>query len=180
MSARVELIQQDGVAVAVRIRAARATFPMLFFLVWLTGWTIGGVVAFRTFLHSIQSGKIEYFLAVWLIGWLFGWCWVSLMLLWSWTGAEVMTIRDGELSWKLNVLGYGPQKHWSLGAVHNLRVAGLFPTSIWSGRRQQQPWDRKQGTVAFDCNGAQERFGISLSESESQEVVAALSPYIPS
>ena len=118
------------------------------------------------------------FITLWLAGWLLGEVWAVYSWLWSGFGKEIVTIREGALSIRRDILGYGRTRSFPIGNVSNLRASGFFPSdSYWSNYLVQLKL--AGGTVGFDVQGQVKKFGIQLTEPEAQEVVRELKPYLP-
>jgi hypothetical protein len=85
----------------------------------------------------------------------------------------VTTVELGSLRIKRSILGYGPVKNYEITKLSNLRASGFFgPMMSWSSGMAS--WGLSGGTIAFDYEGKTIRFGISLSENDSNQLVDAL------
>jgi hypothetical protein len=119
------------------------------------------------------------FLSLWLTFWLLAEAWGIYWWLWSAFGKEIVTIKEGSLGIKRDILGYGRTRTFPVGSVTNLRASGFFPSnSYWDNYLVQLKL--AGGTVGFDTQGQVKKFGIQLSEPEAQEVVRELKPCLPS
>lgn len=164
----------DGVEL--HISAKREWANLIFLPLWLLGWTVGGGMAIRTLLHPGPSTPRAFF-CLWLVGWLFGELWAIYSWLWSAFGKEIVKVREGTLTTKRDILGYGRIHSFPIGSVTNLRASGIFPsTSYWGNYFTQMRLSG--GTVGFDSQGQIHRFGIQLTEPEAQQVVRQLNPYL--
>ena len=86
-------------------RARRNWFVLPFLAFWLTGWTIGGIVAATTMLVS-GDGAERLFMAVWLCFWALGWVFAVSILGWIIGGRSQIGVRGGalELRWRMPFL----------------------------------------------------------------------------
>src|SRR5215471_11979231 len=89
---------------------------LLFIPVWLAGWTFGGITAMKWVIHP-GSSTPRAFISLWLAGWLLGEVWAVYWWLWTACGKEIVTIREGVLSIKRDILGYGRIRSFPLGSV---------------------------------------------------------------
>ena len=146
--------------------------------IWLAFWTFGGIMAMKWLIHPGPSTP-RAFITLWLVGWLLGEVWVTYWWFWTAFGKEIVTIREGALSIKRDILGYGRTRSFPVGSISNLRASGFFPSnSYWDNYLVQLKL--AGGTVGFDFQGQVKKFGIQLTEPEAQEVVVDLKPYLPS
>jgi hypothetical protein len=88
-----------------------------------------GISSFR---KSPGPSTPRAFITLWLAGWLLGEVWAIYSWLWSGFGKEIVTIREGALSIRRDILGYGRTRSFPIGNVSNLRASGFFPSdSYW-------------------------------------------------
>ncbi len=160
------------------ILAKRDWGSLLFTPVWLAFWTFGGIMVMKWLIHPGPSTP-RAFLSLWLTFWLLSEVWVIYWWLWTAFGKEIVTIKEGSLGIKRDILGYGRTRSFPIGGVRNLRASGFFPSnSYWDIYLVQLKL--AGGTVGFDARGQIKKFGIQLTEPEAQEVVRELKPYLPS
>ena len=158
------------------ILAKRDWGSLIFMPVWLAFWTFGGILAVKVLLHPGPSTPRAFF-SLWLTFWLLAEVWVIYWWLWTAFGKEIVTIREGALNIKRDILGYGRTRSFSIGSIANLRPSGFFPSnSYWENYLVQLKL--AGGTVGFDVQGQIKKFGIQLTEPEAQEVVRELKPYL--
>jgi hypothetical protein len=158
------------------ILAKKDWSSLIFIPVWLAFWTFGGITAMKWVIHPGPSTG-RAFITLWLAGWLLGEVWAMYWWFWTAFGKEIVTIREGALSIKRDILGYGRIRSFPVGSIRNLRSSGVFPSNSY--------WDNYLvalklvgGTVGFDVAGQVKKFGIQLTEPEAQEVVRELKPYL--
>jgi hypothetical protein len=176
MSSRVHKIPSI-VGVELHIFAKKEWGTLIVLPVWLAGWTFGGIMAMKWLLHPGPSTP-RPFISVWLVGWALGEGWAIYQWLWTAFGKEIIRVKEGTLTVKRDVLGYGRSRSFPIGADTNLRASGIFPSaSYWDNYLTQMKIGG--GTVGFDSQGQRARFGIQLTEPEAQEVVRELKPYLP-
>jgi hypothetical protein len=155
----------------IHISSPKNIFMLIFLPIWLTGWTIGGVVTIGVLVTG--KAKEAWFLVIWLCGWIVGESFALYTFLWGLFGFEVITVEFGNLKIKRSILGYGPSKNYEISKLSNLRASGFFgPMMSWSSGMAY--WGLSGGTIAFDYEGKTKRFGISLNEDDSNQLVEAL------
>ena len=168
----------EGVAFEVRITARKQWFLLLFLPVWLAGWTAGGIAAFRQLFSKGIGEEGGMFLLIWLVGWAFGEVFAGYAWVWNALGKEIVRAGSGLLTIKRDILGLGRVRSFQTMEISDLRAAGFFGNTQ-SSSPGMAPWGMSGGTIAFDCRGTTNRFGIQLEEREAREVVERLRPHLP-
>jgi hypothetical protein len=168
---------QTASGTELHILAKKDWGSLIFIPVWLAFWTYGGITAIKWVIHPGPSTP-RAFITFWLAGWMLGEMWAIYWWLWSGFGKEIVTIREGMLSIRRDILGYGRTRSFPIGIVKDLRPSGFFPSdSYWENYLVQLKL--ADGTVGIDVQGQVKKFGVQLTEPEAQEVVQELKPYLP-
>ena len=110
---------------------SRKNWPAVAFLAfWLTGWTVGGFVAWESFAETWSNpDEFSFFLLAWLGGWALGWVFASYTLLWMLFGYETITIGNGAFISSWRALFLGKRKNYQLSEVKRLRWAEIKSNS---------------------------------------------------
>jgi hypothetical protein len=110
--------ERTGSGIRVEI-PARLDWSLLFFVVWLPFWSMGGRhVMIETFIKHDQSA----FNLFWLMGWAFAECYVTAFIIWSLTGRTTLTVDPCQLEIIRRVIGIQIDKQtFSTADVCNLR-----------------------------------------------------------
>ncbi|GLS19895.1 hypothetical protein GCM10007874_29120 [Labrys miyagiensis] len=156
----------------------RNAFVMLFLLVWLCGWTIGGATA----MHNLLSRPFQPFLAFWLCGWLLGEGFVLVSLGWMSTGAEILRSVGSDLEVSYCMLGFTRSKLYRGTAISDLS-ASASPVFSLNGRYGQMSLPflggNKTGSVKFTYGARAIYLAVGLDEAEGQLIVERLSKKLP-
>jgi len=163
----IPVIEQGPDGLSVKMRAPRAVPLVIFFGVWLVGWTYGGIEAMR----ALWSGgsllnPVSLFLLVWLAGWLIGEVAVGFAAAFFLDGAEIVFLDGEKLSQRAEVFGWGWTRRFDLAHATNLR-----PVAGESGSARD--------LIAFDYAGKTMRLGTGLNETEALRVSDALVRHEP-
>ena len=172
---RIELSkEQNGITVCIKTR--KNYFALIFFPIWLTGWTVGGFAA----ISAVLSGANDTgFLFVWLCGWLVGEVFAISTWLWNALGQEVVAITGGSFEYRRELFGKTiTRKTVPVKSLSNLRAAGVYG-STWSWGNSGSQWGFSGGVVAVDEGWDTHRFGIGLEEREAVALVSELQQYLP-
>jgi len=148
----------------------------IFGTLWLVAWW-GSTVAFVASFHAgPQSPPVGLMLLVLLVWIAFSGLY-SYWILWQIAGKEIVTIGNGQMTIKRDVLGFGRTRAYSVAQIRNLRASGLFGSFYsWSG--MMKLYGFKGGVVAFENGDTTQRFGVHLEEPEALEVVENLQAHL--
>lgn len=152
----------------------------LFLAVWLSGWVGGEVSAVRSLLGIFGKGACGpgellpgAFLMFWLTGWTVGGAAACGVFLFSLKGAEIVTLREGTLSLKLETF-------LGLGWTRRLPVAGMAPPKIAAAEvpTGAQPRDGspapRYALIALESGGKKWKLGVGLPEQRAKDLLHAL------
>jgi hypothetical protein len=163
------------------VKARRNWFALPFLAVWLTFWTVGGVIAMTALFAG--AGFDRAFLIVWLVGWAFGWAYAAGTILWQLTGRTMVSVGGGALTHAWRMLFIEREKQYRLSEVRNLRpgdTAGLFGWSRQMGEMPPFMPRNTSGSVRFDYGARTVHLFPGLDEAEGRMIavrLARLSPH---
>ena len=165
----------DGVERVV-IPAQRNLFVMAFMMVWLCGWTVGGVTAI-----SSLFVKFTPFIAFWSCGWALGEVFVLTSLVWMAAGQESLRVVRGDLEVAAEVAGFARRRLYRGADVRDLSASGLVAADPFSRRRMDLPLIRQpsSGGVKFTYGARTIYAGAGLDEPEGRLIVDWLKPRLP-
>jgi len=168
----------DGVPWVVA-RAGRNWLVLPFLALWLTLWTIGGVVA----VHQATSDPSQApFLVVWLVFWAFGWVLAASIVGWQLAGRSLVSVDAGALVTRWQMPLVGRTRRYDAAQVRHLRAASLaWPFAgfgRWS-RAAYPPWFANLGSVQFDYGARTVRVLPGLDEAEGRMVADWLAKRLP-
>src|SRR5208282_1174585 len=101
----------------------------------------------------------------------------SYLVLWHIVGKEIVTIANGQLTIKREILGFGRSHIYPVTKIRNLRASGIFGSPCTLAG-MMNAWGLRGGVVAFDCDGKTHRFGAHLEEDEARQVVENLQSHL--
>jgi hypothetical protein len=160
----------------IAIAAQRNIFIMLFLLLWLGGWTVGGVAA----IGALSSKGFQPFLVFWLGGWAAGEALVAATLCWLFSGVEVLRVLGTDLEVSYQMLGFAKRRLFRGSEIRNLSSCDM-PAF---GRYNQMPLPflggNKMGSVKFSYGARTIYLAAGLDEAEGQLIVDRLRERLPS
>lgn len=170
-------IEQVDEVEQVTVAARRSWFVLAFLAVWLTLWTVGGLLAITQVLTSF-----DLFLAVWLCFWAVGWLYAAATVVWQLRGREVLRVVDRDLEIILRSPGFNRSRVYHGREIARLTAhdgggpfqvhGGAFATAnpLTAGR---------SGSVRFDYGARTVYAAAGLDEAEGRLIVAWLARRLP-
>jgi hypothetical protein len=158
----------------ITIKAQRNLFLMLFLLVWICGWTFGGISAMKALTLGFQP-----FLAFWLAGWALGWVVVVATLGWMLSGAEIVRVIGSDLEVGYRLFGFTRRKLFRGGDIRDFRA---YASPAFGRYNQSSPPflpGNKSGCVKFSYGARTMYLGAGLDESEGRLIVDRLRKRLP-
>jgi hypothetical protein len=167
------VIDRGGSVEMIRIKARRQVFVLLFLPVWLTLWTVGGIVAFA---QVIQ--EFSLFLCLWLCGWALGWIFAASTVAWMLMGSETIRVVGQDLEVGVEIGPWTRRKLYQGGQIKDLRAA---PTNPFSSFQLNSPFMRQMqfGAVQFTYGARTVRLAAGLDEAEGKLIVERLKKSLP-
>src|ERR1700720_4310258 len=105
MRDRVQKLQSLS-GIELQITSKKEWGSLIFLPVWLVGWTFGGIMAMKWILRPGPSTP-RGFISLWLLMWALAEAWTTYQWLWAAFGREIVQVKEGDLSIKRDILGYG-------------------------------------------------------------------------
>ena len=149
-------VSQEAGTLRISIPMRKKPLLFLFFLVWLGGWTLGGIAIGRQLLQ-----KFNLFEALWMCGWVLGETMVTYALLRMAGGQDVVRIDQGVFEVQKQVFGWGVSKRYSPLEIRDLR----FQPESGSGK------GHRDSNLAFDYGAKTLTFGDGIDEAEANQLI---------
>jgi hypothetical protein len=160
----------SGNSLIFSIPARKQWFVVLFFPVWLTFWTFGGIAAIAALLTSPNL-----FILVWLCGWLFGEAFALFTILWMLGGKENIDVASQSIIVRYQLFGMNYSKEYATEYIHDLRVQPMTYPSTWGSRtRTSNVWGFNNGVIVFDYGSKTIRIAGGIDEAEGKQILATI------
>jgi hypothetical protein len=157
-------IQELGDDLIVRFRAHRSWGTIVFLIVWLSIWTLGGGAAFYSLPLAGWGGRA--FLLVWLCGWAYGECFAIASLAWQLCGREVLTVTPQDLEVRREVGRFVRTKRYDAALVRDILAARAQDDD------DEEP--RKDYCLEIAYNDVTVRVGEGMGEREADWMASML------
>lgn len=146
--------ERTGNGIRVEI-PAQLNWTVVFFLVWLAGWTMAGRSVLAKTLAKPSPPAFDF---LWLVGWAFGECFVAVSIIWSLTGRTALEMDPCQLAITRQVLGIRISRRiFSTTDVRNLRYNPI-------GNRRRHSY---QSRIKFEADSRTCSFGAGLEDAEA-------------
>jgi hypothetical protein len=161
-------IQDLGDRLIVRFRPTRSWSLLIFLVVWLTGWTVGGIAAIGELLNVDWRGRL--FLLLWLCGWAFGESFVAGVIAWQLFGRELLIVTPQQIELRKEVGRFARTKLYDVALVRDVGAARI-PND------EDEP-PRMDFRIDFLYDGGTVRVGEGMSQREAEHIAATVSARI--
>jgi len=172
LSERVSVDRREGrTSVVISARLARGRQTIL--VAWFVAWLFCGAYIIHA-RYQIPPGEV---LRQYLLGFLAFWTYFTVVVgkavLWRLKGFELWRIKDGTLTVKDSLFGYGKAHAYF---VDNIQMLGLLKVdeSSWKWQMNQSGWMIGGERLGFEHMGKKVVFGKSLTEEEARRLVPIL------
>ena len=165
------------------VRPRRDWGLRLFMPVWLLGWTAGEVAAFYTVFTAIFGGPRPFagpvgFIAPWLVFWTVGGAIAWMVFAYNIAGRERVSIDGTWITTSRELFRWARSVRMPLADIRRMRFSPpVNSRNSWSSALQQ--WGLGDGSVAFEAEGKTRRFGSSLTEDETSELIEQIQQRFP-
>ncbi len=157
------------------IPAVRIRFVMVFLSIWFAIWTAIGI----TEVVTAQSFKPVALAVIAIAMWSFGWIVAGGMLLWMFSGREIIRIDGGDLEVIRSAFGFSRRRVYRGADIRDLRVE----PRLWRGtpRGGAFPFmgNSRFGAIRFVYSGRTQDLALGLAESEARSVLDWLRKRLP-
>jgi hypothetical protein len=172
LSERVSVDRKDGrtsVVISARLPGTKQTM----LVTWFAAWVLCGlyVVYARTQLPEGDVAR-QYFL-VFLAFWAYFAVLVGKAVLWRMKGFELWRVKNGTLTVKDSLFGYGKATPYFVDNIQKLGMLNVDPRS-WKWQLNQSGWVIGGERLGFEHLGKKVMFGKGLSEEEARQLVPLL------
>jgi hypothetical protein len=152
-------ISQETGTLRISIPMTKKPFLILFLLIWLGGWTVGGISIGSRLLHEFVP-----FDAFWMCGWALGETMVTYTMIRMLGGRDILQVTNGIVEIRKEAFGLGFSKQYLLPEIRDIR----FLPELGSGKRHSE------SGIAFDYGAKTVKFGDGIDESEAKQLISTI------
>lgn len=171
VSDRVSVNREPGrTTVVISARLSRGREALL--VAWTLAWLVcGGLILWETLRQP--KGELRQYLFVFLAFWTYFLVRVGRAALWRLKGFELWRIKDGVLTIKDSVLGYGKATDHAMENISDLGPLDRDQRS-WKWHLNESFWVMGGERLQFTALGRKVAFGKGLNDAEAARLLAIL------
>jgi len=153
----------DGLSVVISARLPRSKEALL--VAWAVAWLVCGVlIAVQTV--NLPAGRMRTFFIVFLAFWLWFALRIGRVVLWRLKGYELWRIKDGALTVKDSILGYGRANDYFVENISRFGPVTIDETS-WKWQLNDSFWVMGGERIGFEHAGRKVVIGKGLTREEA-------------
>ncbi len=171
VSDRVSVKREPGrLSVVISARLPRASEALL--VAWTLAWLVCGVLLLVEALRQ-PKGELRQYLFIFLAFWTYFMVRMGRSTAWRLKGFELWRIKDGVLTIKDSILGYGRATDHVLDNIRELGPMDRDERS-WKWHLNESFWVMGGERLQFTCMGRKVAFGKGLTDAEARRLLAVL------
>jgi hypothetical protein len=172
-------LEQTPVGIRAVMPARWNLLLIIILALWLVGWTWGQFTVI-SLLSNPNFKTPRTFLIVWVLGWTIGGAMALLGILWQLFGKEILAVEDGTLTHRIDILGFGRSRVYSVNRITQLHTVDHSPNMFRSRYAWAPPLlGTDIGPIVFDYGARTIHLAQSLDEAEARMLIAELLKYMP-
>ncbi len=172
LSERVSVERKDGrTSVVISARLSRGRETLL--VTWAVAWFLCGAYIIYARMQLAVGDPVRQYLLVFLAFWTYYMVLVGKAALWRLNGFELWRIKDGTLTVKDSLFGYGKARSYFVDNIQKLGLLAVDERS-WKWQLDQSGWMIGGERLGFEHLGRKIIFGKGLSDEEARQLVPLL------
>jgi hypothetical protein len=169
-------ISTDSDGAAITINGKLEPWKTVVLVLWLAAWLCVGAAVIMEFVR-ITEREMKLLLVVFLVFWAYYLWKVGQVCIYRIQGYEEIRIAQGEVLVTRNILGSGKPKRYFIDNIAGLKHI-VIPEKSWAASYENLWWVLGGERVGFNYQDKFVRFGMQLSEQETQELIRFLKKYM--
>jgi hypothetical protein len=170
LSPFVSIDRREGrTSVAIESRATPMQRTLL--AAWLCAWIAAGVVVLVARSGYPEGDPTRQFMLAFLAFWAYFLVVVGRAVLWRWKGVELWRVKDGVLTVKSSIFGYGKARTYFADNIQQLGLIKIDRES-WKWQWNDSVWVVGGERIGFEHLGRKVIMGKGLTDDEAKRLVA--------
>lgn len=172
LSERVSVDRRDDrVSVVISARVPRGKEALL--VAWSLAWLLCGLYVLYERTRIPAGEPLRQFLLAFLAFWAYFLLMIGRATLWRLKGFELWRIKDGTLTIKDSLFGFGKAHHYFVDNIQKLGMLTMDRSS-WKWQWNESPWVIGGERLGFEHAGRKVVFGKNLTDEEARRLVPVL------
>lgn len=172
ISERVSVERGEGrFSVVISARPGRPQQVLL--IAWTLAWLVCGALILVERSKVPAGDPLRQYLLAFLAFWLYFMLQVGRATLWRLKGFEVWRVKDGRLTIKDSIFGFGRAHHYF---AENIKALGLLNADkrSWKWQWNESVWTMGGHRIGFEHLGRKVAFGKGLTDEEARRLIPLL------
>ena len=165
-------VERTPTAMSVVISTRLPAMQRNLLITWLLAWTVCGIYFVR---EAARPQPREMMLTLWIM--LGFWAYFELRILrvalWRMKGFEIWRVREGELTVKNSLFGYGKATRYFITNIHRFGKLNIEETS-WKWQLSDSFWTRGAERLGFEYLGKKVAIGRGISADEEHRLAVLM------
>jgi hypothetical protein len=166
-------IDRNAERISVVIGARLPRWREFLLVAWLVAWLACGVYVIVVRTGLPEGDPLRQYLLAFLAFWLYFLLRVVKAVLWRLKGFELWRIKEGRLTLKDSIMGFGTARHYFLENIQRLGLIQHDPTS-WKYHFNNSDWVIGGERLGFEHLGRKVIFGKGLNDAEAKALLKLL------
>ena len=142
-------------------------------ITWAIAWILCGAYVIYARTELAEDDPLRQYLLAFLAFWAYFAFKIGRVVLWRTKGFELWRIKDGSLTIKDSILGYGKASTYFVENIQKLGLLNFDETSIkW--QLNDSPWVMGGERLGFEYLGKKAIFGKGITDEEARNVLSLL------
>ncbi len=142
-------------------------------ITWAIAWILCGAYVIYARTELAEDDPLRQYLLAFLAFWAYFAFKIGRVVLWRTKGFELWRIKDGSLTIKDSILGYGKASTYFVENIQKLGLLNFDETSIkW--QLNDSPWVMGGERLGFEYLGKKVIFGKGITDEEARNVLSLL------
>lgn len=172
LSPSVSIDRREGrTSVAIEARASRG--QRLLLAAWIAAWLAAGIAVMMGRAELPPGDPARQFMLAFLAFWAYFLVVVGRAALWRWKGVELWRVKDGVLTVKDSIMGYGRARTYFADNIQRLGLLNIDRAS-WKWQWNDSVWVIGGERIGFEHLGRKVILGKGLTDEEARRLAAVL------
>ncbi len=172
LSPFVSIDRREG-RTSVAITARATTAQRIGLLVWMVAWLAAGIAVGVARAGLDPGDPARQFMLAFLAFWAYFLVLVGRAALWRWKGVELWRVKDGVLTVKDSLFGYGKARTYFADNIQRLGLISIDRSS-WKWQWNESVWVIGGERIGFEHLGGKVVLGKGLTDDEARRLTAVL------
>ncbi len=166
-------VERSNASISVVISARPSRSKETVLVIWTLAWLLCGAYIIHARSELAAGDPLRQYLLAFLAFWAYFLLKIGRATLWRLKGFELWRIKEGTLTVKDSLFGYGRATDYFVDNIRKLGMIDIDPRS-WKGQWNDSVWVIGGERLGFEHLGRKVVFGKGLTEEEARQLIVIL------